>query len=68
MTTLIFGLLFGAVGTVYLALARKEHDATYLVCGVALILYSYFVENILLIVLIGAVLIAVPIVRAKGWF
>jgi hypothetical protein len=68
MTTLIFGLLFGGVGTVYLALARKEHDATYLFCGVALILYSYFVENIVLIILIGAALIAVPIARAKGWF
>jgi len=68
MTTLVFGLLFGAVGTVYLALARKEHDATYLVCGVGLILYSYFVENVALIVLIGAALIAVPIARAKGWF
>jgi len=68
MTTLVFGVLFGAVGTVYLALARKEHDATYLVCGVALILYPYFVESVALIVLIGAVLIAVPIARAKGWF
>ena len=68
MTTLVFGLFFGAVGTVYLALARKEHDATYLVCGVALILYPYFVESVALIVLIGAVFIAVPIARAKGWF
>ena len=68
MTTLIFGVLFGAVGTVYLALARKEHDATYLVCGVALILYPYFIANAVVIVLIGAALIAVPIARAKGWF
>jgi hypothetical protein len=68
MTTLIFGLLFGAVGTVYLALAKREHDVTYLLCGVALILYPYFVENVLFIVLIGAALIAVPIARAKGWF
>jgi hypothetical protein len=68
MTTLVFGLVFGAVGTVYLALARKEHDATYLICGVALILYPYFVENVALIIVIGAALIAVPIARAKGWF
>jgi hypothetical protein len=68
MTALIFGLLFGGVGMVYLALAKKDQDVTYLVCGVALILYPYFVANAVMIVLIGAVLIAVPIARAKGWF
>ena len=66
--TIILGLLLGAVGMVFLALARKEHDPTYLFCGVALIIYPYFVENVLLIILIGAALIAIPIGRSKGWF
>jgi len=66
--TLFLGLLFGAVGTVYLALAKKEHDATYLVCGVALILYPYFIENVLLVIVIGIAIAAIPIGRAKGWF
>ena len=66
--TLILGLLFGAIGTVYLALAKKEHDPTYLVCGFALIIYPYFVENALLTVLIGIAIGIIPIGRAKGWF
>jgi len=66
--TLFLGLLFGAVGTVYLALAKKEHDVTYLLCGVALIAYPYFVENIALIIIIGIVIAAIPVARAKGYF
>lgn len=66
--TLFLGLLFGAVGTVYLALAKKEHDVTYLLCGVALIVYPYFIENALLIIVIGVAISMIPIGRAKGWF
>ena len=66
--TLFLGLLFGAVGTVYLALAKKEHDVTYLFCGVALILYTYFFDNVALIVVIGIAITMIPIARAKGWF
>jgi len=66
--TLFLGLLFGAVGTVYLALAKKEHDVTYLFCGVALIVYPYFVENVALIIVIGIAISLIPIGRAKGWF
>ena len=66
--TLFLGLLFGAVGTVYLALAKKEHDATYLLCGFALIVYPYFVDGIALTIAIGIVLAAIPIARARGYF
>ena len=66
--TLFLGLLFGAVGTVYLALAKKEHDATYLLCGFALIVYPYFVDGVALTIAIGIVLAAIPIARARGYF
>jgi len=66
--TLFLGLLFGAVGTVYLALAKKDHDVTYLLCGVALIAYPYFIENAILIIVIGVAIAMIPVARAKGWF
>ena len=66
--TLFLGLLFGAVGTVYLALAKKEHDVTYLLCGVVLIVYPYFIENVVLTIVIGIAVAMIPIGRAKGWF
>jgi len=66
--TLFLGLLFGSVGTVYLALARKEQNATYLLCGCALIVYPYFVDGVLLTIAIGIVISAIPIARARGYF
>jgi uncharacterized membrane protein len=64
--TLFLGLLFGGVGTVFLALAKKDHDVTYLICGCALIFFPYFIGNALLTVIIGAALTAFPIARYKG--
>jgi hypothetical protein len=61
MMTIVFGILFGALG-------RKNYDPTYLITGVALIFYPYFFSNAIVIVIIGAILTAIPIGRAKGWF
>jgi len=66
--TLFLGLLFGAVGTVYLALAKKEGNGLFLVCGLALIIYPYFVDGVLLTIAIGIAISLIPIGRAKGWF
>ena len=65
--TLFLGILFGAVGGVYIAYARRVHEADFLVCGVALIVYPYFFSNVFLIVAIGAVIAAIPIARRRGW-
>jgi ABC-type dipeptide/oligopeptide/nickel transport system permease component len=65
--TLFFGILFGAIGGVYLALARREHEVDYLICGVALILYPYFFSSVVLIVIIGVVIAVIPIARRRGW-
>jgi len=66
--TLFLGLLFGAVGTVYLALAKKEGNGLFLVCGLALIIYPYFIDGVLLTIAIGIGISLIPIGRAKGWF
>jgi hypothetical protein len=60
MTTLFFGLLFGAVGGVYLAWGKRQHEAAWLAAGVALILDPYFVDGALPTFAIGALLIAAP--------
>ena len=65
--TLFLGLVFGAVGGVYLALARRMHEVDYLVCGVALILYPYFFSSAVLIVIIGLIIAAIPLARRRGW-
>ena len=65
--TLFLGLLFGSVGGVYLFLARREHSIEYLICGFVLVIYPYFLSNPLLILLVGVVVAAFPIARAKEW-
>ena len=66
--SLFISLLFGAIGGVYLAYARRVHEADFLVCGVALIVYPYFFSSVLLIVIIGVVIAMIPIARRRGWF
>ena len=66
--TLFLCLLFGAVGTVYLIVGRKEHDPMYLVVGFALIIYPYFFSNVLLVVGIGIVLSVIPYAHSRGLF
>lgn len=65
---LVLGLVFGAVGTFYIAYARRQRSAMFLIAGVALIAYPFFVDSPLLIVLIGLALSAVPVAQARGWF
>lgn len=40
----------------------------YLVAGFLLVIYPYLFSNVVLILVIGAVLIAVPIAHQKGMF
>ena len=61
-------IVFGAVGGVYLAYARRTHEVDFLACGVALLLYPYFFKSAALVVIIGVVLAMVPIARRRGWF
>jgi len=65
--SLFVGLLFGAIGGVYLAYARRVHSADFLICGVVLIVYPYFLSNVIAIVIIGAVIAMIPIARRQGW-
>jgi len=53
-------LLFGSIGLGYFIYGRKQRAAVPLACGLALMIFPYFVPNTMLLIGIGAVLIAVP--------
>jgi hypothetical protein len=57
---LLWGLLFGSIGLGYFIYGRKQNSAVPLICGLALIVYPYFVSNIMLLVGIGVLLAAIP--------
>jgi hypothetical protein len=66
--TLFLGLLFGAIGTVYLIYGKREHSPMYLIVGFLLIIYPYLFSNARVIVIVGVILSLVPLGHHKGWF
>lgn len=57
---ILWGLLFGSIGLGFLIYGRRQRMVVPLACGLALMVYPYFVSSSLLLVLIGVVLIAIP--------
>lgn len=57
---LLWGLLFGSIGLGFFVYGRKQKAAVPMVCGLALMVFPYFISNTIVLVAIGAMLIAVP--------
>lgn len=57
---MLWGLLFGSIGLGYFIYGKKQRAVVPLVCGLALMLFPYFVSNPFLLAGIGAVLSAIP--------
>jgi len=55
---LLWGLLFGSIGLGYFIYGKKQRSVVPLICGLALMAFPYFVTNLVLLVALGAVLIA----------
>ncbi|HEV8694135.1 MAG TPA: hypothetical protein VGQ93_08140 [Lysobacter sp.] len=60
MATLWWGLLFSSIGLGYFVYGRRQKSPVPWVCGLALMVFPYFLSNAWLIVLVGAALMAVP--------
>ena len=58
--SLVWGMLFGAIGSGYAIYGHRQKNIVALSCGLALMVYTYFFSNSWLIVLIGAALMAIP--------
>jgi predicted membrane protein len=57
---LLWSLLFSSVGLGFFIYGKKQKAVVPLFCGLGLMIYPYFVSNTILLVAIGAVLIALP--------
>ena len=60
MWGMLAALLFSMLGIVYFKRGKSEGDVPMMICGVALLAYTFFVSNTLYIVLTGAGLLAAP--------
>jgi hypothetical protein len=59
-SSLLWGVLFGAVGLGYFVYGKKQRALVPLICGVALMALPYFVSNAWLLVALGVAIAAVP--------
>lgn len=57
---LLWGVLFGAVGIGFCSYGRKQRKAVPLLCGLALMVFPYFVSGAAATLAIGAALMALP--------
>ena len=57
---LLWGVLFGSVGLGYFIYGKKQEMIVPLLCGLALMVYPYFMTNLILIVVVGFILVATP--------
>ena len=58
--SLLWGLLFGSIGFGFFLYGKKQSKPVPLLCGIGLMIFPYFVSNNFALVLIGAVLLAIP--------
>ena len=60
MSSLLWGLLFGSIGLGFFLYGKKQQAVVPLFCGLALMVFPYFVSNTILLVAIGFALTALP--------
>ena len=59
-SVLLWGVVFSSVGLGFFIYGKKQTMIIPLVCGVALMVYPYFMPNTVALVLAGLVLVAIP--------
>jgi hypothetical protein len=58
--TIVWGMLFGAIGGGYMLYGHRQKQFPALACGLALMVFPYFVGNAWLLVLVGTLLMYLP--------
>ncbi len=58
--SLLWTMIFSSVGLGFFIYGKRQSAIMPMVCGVALMIYPYFVSSIILLVIIGVVLMALP--------
>ena len=58
--SLLWSVLFGAIGSGYFLYGKKQRAGIPLVCGLVLMVFPYFIANTVLLVAVGIGLAAIP--------
>ena len=57
---MLWSLLFGSIGFGFILYGKKQRAAIPFCVGIALCTFTYFITNIMLVLIIGAILLAIP--------
>ena len=57
---IFWGVLFGAIGLGFFTYGKRQKAVVPLCCGLGLMVVPYFITNTLLLVAVGAALVALP--------
>ena len=59
-SSIIWGILFGSFGFAYFVYGKKQKKVLPLLCGLGLMVFPYFITNMIAFVIIGILLVAAP--------
>ena len=57
---LLLGVVFSSIGLGYFIYGKKQQQTMPLICGIALMIHPYFIENAVVLILIGIILCITP--------
>lgn len=60
VASMFLAVLFGSIGFGFFLYGRKQRAVVPLVCGLVLMFVPYFISNVWVLFLAGAVLVAIP--------
>lgn len=58
--SIFIGMVTGAIGAAYLFYGKKQAKLLPAVCGILLMAYSYFTDNVWVLLIVGIALIVAP--------
>jgi hypothetical protein len=64
-SAILIGMVTGTIGTGYLAYGKKQSRTVPMISGALLIAYSYFTDNVWVLLVVGAALCAAPFVISE---
>jgi predicted membrane protein len=57
---LIWGMVFGSIGLGFFIYGKKQKKIVPLIAGLALFVFPYFIADISMLMIVGAILIVLP--------
>ena len=65
METLIWGVFFGIIGMGYFSFGRKQDRLVFMLTGVGLMLFPYFIGGVTAMISTGVLLLVLPFMVGK---